>query len=51
MCQTTWSSGQWGWFSVDEFPDTHALHAYEADLEEMNRYPYVECMTFQGTEC
>jgi hypothetical protein len=50
LCDSSWSSEQWPWFVVEEWPDLEALQKYTQALQELNWSRYSECMTVLGTK-
>ena len=40
LCDSKWSSGQWEFFGIEEFPSIEALQENEQDLRKMNWYRY-----------
>ena len=51
FCDSKWSSGQWAFFGVEEFPSIEALQENEKDLGEMNWHRYVKSgMVVLGTK-
>ncbi len=50
MCDSGWSSEQWPFFGVEEFPDIEALQKHTALLVELNWGRYVDTETYLGTE-
>jgi hypothetical protein len=49
-CQTAWSSEQWQYVGVEEFPDIEAVQKHTADLEELGHFRYLESASILGTE-
>src|SRR5262249_56518148 len=49
-CTSSWSTEQWPFFGIEEFPDVEALQKLAARHEEINWYRYVESMTVVGTK-
>ena len=50
LCNSSWSSEQWQFFGVEEFPDIEAIQKHTALLNELNWFRYFESMTVLGTE-
>ena len=50
VCKSGWSSEQWPFFGVEEFPDIKAVQKYSELLDELNWSRYSESMTLLGTE-
>lgn len=48
-CDSGWSSEQWLFFGVEEFPDIEAVQKHAQELNELNWSRYVESMTILGT--
>jgi hypothetical protein len=49
-CNTNWSSDQWMWAGVEEFPNIEAVQKYMATLQELNWNRYVEGNNVLGTK-
>jgi hypothetical protein len=50
MCDSSWSSEQWPFFGVEEFPNIEAVQKHTQDLNELDWFRYIESMTVLGTE-
>jgi hypothetical protein len=50
LCNTYWSSDQWAWAGVEEFPNIEAVQKYMAALHELNWGRYVESTNVLGTK-
>ena len=50
VCDSAWSSEQWPFFGIEEFPDTESVQKHTALLQELNWSRYVDSMTLLGTE-
>ena len=50
LCNSAWSSEQWPFFGVEEFPDVEAVQRHTELLEAFNWSRYVDSMTVLGTE-
>jgi hypothetical protein len=50
ICNSSWSSEQWQFFGIEEFPNIEAIQKYTAILNELNWFRYFESMTVLGTE-
>jgi len=50
LCNTYWSSDQWMWAGVEEFPNIEAVQKYMATLQELNWGRYVEGLNVLGTK-
>ena len=48
-CNTYWSSDQWMWAGVEEFPNLEAVQKYMATLQELNWARYAEGSNVLGT--
>jgi hypothetical protein len=49
ICDSGWSSEQWPFFGVEEFPDIEAVQKHSDLLDEFNWGRYVESITLLGT--
>jgi hypothetical protein len=49
-CNTYWSSDQWMWAGVEEFPNLEAVQKYMETLKELNWNRYVEGNNVLGTK-
>ena len=49
-CTSAWSSEQWQYFGVEEFPDIEAVQKHTARLLELNHFRYIESVSVLGTE-
>ena len=49
-CNTYWSTDQWMWAGVEEFPNIEAVQKYMATLQELNWPRYVEGSNVLGTK-
>lgn len=45
-----WSSEQWAFFGVEEFPNIEAVQKYSELLDEIDWLRYVDSMTVLGTK-
>jgi hypothetical protein len=50
LCDTNWSSDQWSFAGVEEFPNIEAVQNYIAALNEFNWFRYVESTNVLGTK-
>ena len=50
LCNTYWSTDQWLWAGVEEFPNIEAVQKYMATLQELNWNRYVEGNNVLGTK-
>jgi len=50
LCNSSWSSEQWQFFGVEEFPDIAAIQKHTTLLNELNWLRYIESTTVLGTE-
>ena len=50
LCNSSWSSEQWPFFGVEEFPDIEAVQKHSELLDELNWLRYIETITVLGTE-
>ena len=49
LCDARWSSEQWPFFGIEEYPDLEAVQAHTRLLTELNWPRYVESSTALGT--
>jgi len=49
-CNSGWSSDQWPYFGVEEFPDIEAVQKHSEELIKLNWFRYFESMSFLGTK-
>jgi len=49
-CNSSWSSEQWPFFGIEEFPDIEAVQKHSDLLDKLNWLRYVEAVTVLGTE-
>jgi hypothetical protein len=49
-CNTAWSSEQWHWFGVEEFPDIEAVQKLSEGHMELDWYRYFEGVRMLGTK-
>ncbi len=49
VCNASWTSEQWPFFGVEEFPNLEALQQFSASLTELELARYVESTTTVGT--
>jgi hypothetical protein len=49
-CDSSWSSEQWPFFGVQEFPDIEAVQKHTAQLNEFNWFRYIESESLLGTK-
>jgi len=50
LCNSRWSSDQWAFAGVEEFPNIEAVQNYMAALNELNWFRYVEATNVLGTK-
>jgi hypothetical protein len=50
MCDPKWSTEQWHFWGVEEFPDIEAVMKHTQLLADLNWGNYVETMTVLGTK-
>ena len=50
LCDTNWSSDQWAFAGVEEFPNIEAVQNYIAAINESNWFRYVEATNVLGTK-
>jgi hypothetical protein len=49
LCNSSWSSDQWSFAGVEEFPNIEAVQQYMAALEELKWFRYCESASVLGT--
>lgn len=49
LCDSSWSSEEWPFFGVEEYPDLEAVQAHARLLNELNWFRYIESTTALGT--
>lgn len=50
LCKSGWSSEQWSFFGVEEFPNIEAEQKHSELLNELNWFRYQYSETVLGTE-
>jgi hypothetical protein len=50
LCDSSWSSDQWSFSGIEEFPNIEAVQRYTAALKELNWFRYCESVTVLGTK-
>ena len=50
LCNSAWSSDQWSFAGIEEFPNIEAVQKYMAALKELNWFRYCEGMSVLGTK-
>ena len=50
VCNSSWSSDQWSFAGVEEFPNIEAVQNYIAACNELNLFRYVEATNVLGTK-
>lgn len=50
ICDATWSSGEWEFFELTEFPDISAVQKRIDLYEKVNIFRYYEIFTILGSE-
>ena len=50
LCKAYWSTDEWLWAGVEEFPNIEAVQKYMATLQELNWPRYVEGSNVLGTK-
>jgi hypothetical protein len=50
ICDTNWSSDQWAFAGVEEFPNIEAVQNYMAAVSELNLFRYDESISVLGTK-
>jgi hypothetical protein len=49
LCKSSWSSDQWSFTGVEEFPNIEAAQRYAAVLQELKWFRYCESRSVLGT--
>ena len=50
-CQSSWSSEQWAWFGIEEYPSIEAAQKHDALLAELHwPYEFVDSFSILGTK-
>ena len=50
LCNSNWSSDQWSYAGVEEFPNIEAVQKYMEAVNELNLFRYIEATSFLGTK-
>ena len=50
LCRTYWSTDEWLWAGVEEFPNIEAVQKYMETLNELNWGRYTEATSLLGTK-
>jgi hypothetical protein len=50
LCDSSWSSDQWSFGGIEEFPNIEAVQKYTAALKELNWFRYCESTNVLGTK-
>ena len=50
MCNSSWSSEEWPYFGVEQFPSIEAVQEYSNAINELNLLRYLVSKTILGTE-
>ena len=50
IADTSWSSEEWLFIGVDEYPDIEAVQKHIKDINELNWFRYVESKVILGTK-
>jgi hypothetical protein len=50
ICDSSWSSDQWSFAGMEEFPNIEAVQYYMAAADELNLFRYVEATSVLGTK-
>ena len=50
LCNSTWTSEQWLYWGVEEFPSLEAVQEYSRCLEELNWFRYVDSEVLLGSK-
>jgi hypothetical protein len=50
LCNSSWSSDQWSFAGIEEFPNIEAVQKYMAALQELKWFRYCESTNVLGTK-
>jgi len=50
LCDSSWSSDQWSFAGIEEFPNIEAVRKFTAALQELNWFRYCESTSVLGTK-
>ena len=50
LCDSSWSSDQWSFGGIEEFPNIDAVQKFSAALKELNWFRYCESTNVLGTK-
>jgi hypothetical protein len=50
LCDSSWSSDQWSFAGIEEFPNIEAVQKFTAALQELNWFRYCESTNVLGTK-
>jgi hypothetical protein len=50
MCNSSWSSDQWSFSGIEEFPNIEAVQKYMAAVNEVKLFRYMERTNVFGTK-
>jgi hypothetical protein len=50
LCDSSWSSDQWSFAGIEEFPNIEAVQKFTAALKELNWFRYCESTNVLGTK-
>ena len=50
LCDSSWSSDQWSFGGIEEFPDIEAVQKFTAAPKELNWFRYCESTNVLGTK-
>ena len=50
LCDSSWSSDQWSFGGIEEFPNIEAVQTFAAALKELNWFRYCESTNVLGTK-
>jgi hypothetical protein len=50
ICDSLWSSEQWAFFGLEEYPDLAAVQAHASYLSEIDYFKYAEARIMLGSE-
>ena len=50
LCDSSWSSDQWSFAGIEEFPNMEAVQKFTAALQELNWFRYCENTNVLGTK-
>ena len=49
VCDSSWTSDQWLFFGIEEFPDIESVQNYSQALRDLEWFRYIDSITVLGT--